>query len=203
MTPALTQAEEFCPRTITFTIPGGSGNPGVQVTAVEHQVNGVKTGTIDFTVDVLGNADLRGLFFHLNEAHLNGLMVNGGDGLITKTVIQANSVLNLGQGAEMNGAASPFDVGIRWGTPGPNPDLINFPVHFTLSNAANNLTLDDIAHQEFGARLTIVGGQDAKITTIAPAAPDAVNDDVPPLSIFEDGASGFDILPTTRWARPG
>ena len=192
LTPALTQAEEFCPRTITFTIPGGSGNPGVQVTAVEHQVNGVKTGTIDFTVDVLGNADLRGLFFHLNEAHLNGLMVNGGDGLITKTVIQANSVLNLGQGAEMNGAASPFDVGIRWGTPGPNPDLINFPVHFTLSNAANNLTLDDIAHQEFGARLTIVGGQDAKITTIAPAAPDAVNDDVPPLSIFEDGASGFD-----------
>jgi hypothetical protein len=191
LTPALTQAEEFCPRTITFTIPGGSGNPGVQVTAVEHQVNGVKTGTIDFTVDVLGNADLRGLFFHLNEAHLNGLMVNGGDGLITKTVIQANSVLNLGQGAEMNGAASPFDVGIRWGTPGPNPDLINFPVHFTLSNAANNLTLDDIAHQEFGARLTIVGGQDAKITTIAPAAPDAVNDVVPPLSIFEDGAGGF------------
>jgi hypothetical protein len=191
LTPALTQADEFCPRTITFTIPGGSGNPGVQVTAVEHQVNGVKTGTIDFTVDVLGNADLRGLFFQLNEAHLNGLMVSGGDGLITKTVIQANSVLNLGQGAEMSGAASPFDVGIRWGTPGPNPDLINFPVHFTLSNAANNLTLDDIAHQEFGARLTIVGGQDAKITTIAPAAPDAVNDVVPPLSIFEDGASGF------------
>ena len=67
LTPALTQADDdFCPRTITFTIPGGSGNPGVLVTAVEHQVNGVKTGTIDFTVDVLGNADLRGLFFHLN-----------------------------------------------------------------------------------------------------------------------------------------
>lgn len=180
-------ADEFCPRTITFTIPGGGpGNPGVQITAVEDN------GSIDFTVDVLGNADLRGLFFHLNEAHLNGLVVSGGDGLITNTLIQANSVINLGQGAEMFGAASPFDVGIRWGTPGPNPDFINFPVHFTLSNAANNLTLDDIAHQQFGARLVKVGGQDAKITTIAPAAPDAVDDNVPPLpSIFEDGASGL------------
>src|SRR5215471_16259634 len=189
LTPALTPADEFCPRTISFTIPGGSpGNPGVQVTAVEHQENGVKTGTIDFTVDVLGDADLRGLFFQFNEAHLNGLTVTGGDGLITKTVIQANSVINLGQGAEMNGAASPFDVGIRWGTPGPNPDDINFPVHFTLSNAANNLTLDDIAHQEFGARLVAVGGQDAKITTIAPAAPDAHDD---AFNIFEDGANGL------------
>ena len=89
-------------------------------------------------------------------------MVNGGDGLITKTVIQANSVLNFGQGAEMNGAASPFDVGIRWGTPGPNPDLMNFRCT-SPSNAANNLTLDDIAHQEFGARLTIVGGQTQRL----------------------------------------
>jgi hypothetical protein len=190
LTPALTAAdEEFCPRTISFTIPGGGpGNPGVQVTAVEHQENGVKTGTIDFTVDVLGDADLRGLFFQFNEAHLNGLTVTGGDGLITKTVIQANSVINLGQGAEMNGAASPFDVGIRWGTPGPNPDDINFPVHFTLSNAANNLTLDDIAHQEFGAKVGAAGGKDAKLTTIAPAAPDAHDD---AFNIFEDGANGL------------
>jgi Big-like domain-containing protein len=192
LTPALTAADEFCPRTISFTIPGaGPGNPGVQVTAVEHQENGVKTGTIDFTVDVLGNADLRGLFFQFNEAHLNGLTVTGGDGLITNKLIQANSVIDLGQGAEMHGAASPFDVGIKWGTPGPNPDFINFPVHFTLSNAANNLTLDDIAHQEFGVKLGAVKGPDAKLTTIAPAAPDAVNDNVPPNSIFEDGASGF------------
>ncbi len=184
LTPALTP-DEFCPRTLTFTIPGKNGNPGVQITAVEDN------GSIDFTVDVLGNSDLRGLFFQLNEAHLKGLVVSGGDGLITKTVIQANSVINLGQGSEMDGAASPFDVGIRWGTPGPNPDFINFPVHFTLSNAANNLTLDDIAHQEFGAKLSAAGGKDAKITTIAPAAPDAVNDVVPANSIFEDGASGF------------
>jgi hypothetical protein len=195
LTPALTLADDdFCPRTITFTIPGGSGNPGVQVTAVEDPDH---PGSIHFTVDVLGNGDLRGLFFDLfDDAKLNGLAVTDEGGnpvpLITNFQHQANSVINLGQGVNMNGAASPFDVGIRWGTPGPNPDFINFPVDFFLSNSAHNLTLDDIAHQEFGARLTEVGGQDAKITTIAPAAPDAVNDDVPPLSIFEDGASGFD-----------
>src|SRR5262245_4475921 len=192
LTSALTQADDdFCPRTITFTIPGGSGNPGVQVTAVEDPDH---PGSIHFTVDVLGQADLRGLFFDLfDDAKLNGLAVTDEGGnpvpLITNFQHQANSVINLGQGANMTGAASPFDVGIRWGTPGPNPDFINFPVDFFLSTSAHNLTLDDIAHQEFGARLTIVGGQDAKITTIAPAAPDAKDD---AFNIFEDGASGFD-----------
>jgi Bacterial Ig domain len=104
-------------------------------------------------------------------------------------------VIDLGQGAEMNAAASPFDVGIRWGSPGgsPNsPDYINFPVEFILSNIADNLTLDDIAHVEFGARLNGVKGPLAKITTIAPAAPDAVDDNAPPPRIFEDGAGGLD-----------
>ena len=194
LTPALTADEDFCPRTISFTIPG---NPGVQVTAVEDPDD---PGSIHFTVDVLGNADLRGLFFHLvDEAKLNGLVVTDLDGnphpLVTNFVNQANSVINLGQGAEMNAAASPFDVGIRWGSPGPapgSPDYINFPVDFILSNAADNLTLDDIAHVEFGARLDGVKGPAAKITTISPAAPDAVDDNAPPPSIFEDGASGLD-----------
>jgi Bacterial cadherin-like domain len=189
LTPALTQADEFCPRTLTFTIPGKNGNPGVQIKAVEDN------GSIHFTVDVLGDADLRGLFFHLaDETKLNGLAVSNESGLITNFVNQANSVINLGQGAEMNGAASPFDVGIRWGSPGPapgSPDYINFPVDFILSNAADNLTLDDIAHVKFGARMDGVKGPAAKITTISPAAPDAVDDNAPPPSIFEDGASGL------------
>jgi Bacterial Ig domain len=177
----------FCPRTIVFTIPG---NPPVQITAVEN------AGSIDFTVDVLNDAavlaDLRGLFFHFQR--LDGLVVSGGDGLITGTKISSNSVINLGQGVEMNGAASPFDVGIKWGTPGPSKDDINFPVHFTLSNAANDLTLDDFGGLEFGARLDSLGGPGgprggvAKITTVAPFAPDAVDDAFP---IFEDGASGL------------
>ena len=54
-----------CERSITFTIPGTSTSPALQITAVEN------AGKIDFTVDVQDNAqltaDLRGLFFHLAD----------------------------------------------------------------------------------------------------------------------------------------
>jgi Bacterial Ig domain len=189
----LTQADEFCPRTLSFTIPG---SPGVQVTAVQLPGIDEDHGSIQFTVDVLGNADLRGLFFHLaDETKLAGLAVTDVDGnpnpLITNFVAQEDSVINLGQGAEMSGAASPFDVGIRWGSPGGSPgspDYINFPVEFILSNTADDISLDDIAHQLFGARLDGVKGPAAKITTTSPAPPDAQDD---AFTIFEDGASGL------------
>ena len=174
------EVDPFCPRQITFTIPG---KVGVQVTITENE------GKLDFVVDVLGQgqqaADLRGLFFHFNELQLGSLKIVGGDGLITGTQILANKVIDLGQGNNMHGKADPFDVGIAFGTPGKGKDFIDGPIHFTLSNAGNNLTLDDIAHLQFGARLTSTGD---KITAIAPAAPDA-KDDV--FNIFEDGASGL------------
>jgi hypothetical protein len=85
----------------------------------------------------------------------------------------------------MNGHASPFDVGIAFGTPGKGKDLVTGPVQFTL-DAVNDITLDDFAHLQFGARTTSFGD---KITTFAPAAPDAQDD---AFSIFEDGASGVD-----------
>src|SRR4249919_1798072 len=134
-------------RSITFTLPAKLGL-GVQVTAVENA-----NGNLDFTLDVTGSAihaaDLRGLFFHLfDESDLAGLKISGGDGLITGTEINANKVINLGNGNNLNGAASPFDVGIAFGTAGKSPDLITGPVHFTL-DAKNPLTLDDIAHVLF------------------------------------------------------
>ena len=79
-------------------------------------------------------------------------------------------MIDLGKGNNLNGAASPFDVGIAFGTPGEGKDFITGPVHFTL-DAARALTLDDIAHVLFGARLTSVGD---KLTFLAPAAPDAM-----------------------------
>ena len=131
-----------CPRSITFTIPGKLGT-GVLITATED------AGNIDFEVSVVGTgthlADLRGLFFHFDESDLGTLQIAGGDGLITNTQISANHVNNLGQGVNMNGAASPFDVGIAFGTPGKGQDFITGPVHFTL-DAVNDLTLDDFAH---------------------------------------------------------
>ena len=164
---------KFLPRSITFTIPAKLG-VGVQVTAVENA-----DGNLDFTVDVLGTAkhaaDLRGLFFHLaDESDLAGLKIIGGDGLITGTQIKANGVIDLGNGNNLHGAANPFDVGIAFGTAGKGQDFIKGPLHFTL-DAESPLTLDDISHVLFGARLTSVGD---KLTFLAPAAPDAIDDPV-------------------------
>ena len=169
---------EFCPRSITFTIPGV---PGVQVTAVE---NG---GAIDFTVDVINSSsltgDLRGLFFQFNEAKLSTLHISNPDPVITDTQIKANKVIDLGNGANMQGAASPFDVGIEFGSPGiGHNDDISLPVHFTLSDDSHDLTLDDLAHLQFGARVNSTGAPGSsrsgseKIVALAPAAPDAKDD---------------------------
>ena len=146
----------------------------MQVTAVENA-----DGNLDFTVDVLGTAkhaaDLRGLFFHLaDQIDPARLKIIGGDGLITGTQIKANGVIDLGNGNNLHGAANPFDVGIAFGTAGKGQDFIKGPLHFTL-DAESPLTLDDISHVLFGARLTSVGD---KLTFLAPAAPDAIDDPV-------------------------
>lgn len=176
---------EPCERSITFTIPDPLDGPGVQVKVVEQ------AGKLIFTVEVTDgespskSADLRGLFFHIDDAALPGLTVTNADPIITGTQIAQDSVLNLGHGVNMNGAVkSGFDVGIKFGTPGIGKDDVGGPVSFTL-DATNALTLDDIAHMQFGARTTSVG---TKLTTVAPAAPDAVAD---AYNIFEDGQSGL------------
>ena len=143
---------KFLPRSITFTIPAKLG-VGVQVTAVENA-----DGNFEDSVDVLGTAkhaaDLRGLFFHLaDESDLAGLKIIGGDGLITGTQIKANGVINLGNGNNLHGAANPFDVGIAFGTAGKG--RTSSRVRFTSrSTPRAPLTLDDISHVLFGARLT-------------------------------------------------
>ena len=142
--------DPFCPRQIIFTIPG---LPGVQVTATED------SGDIDFDVQVLGTAlltaDLRGFFFHFDEADLGGLTIEGGGGMITDVEVAANAVIDLGSGNNMTGATAPFDIGMAFGTAGHTKDDIS-SVSFTL-NGVNDLTLDDFAHLEFGARLTSIG----------------------------------------------
>ncbi len=181
-----------CVRSIKFVIPGNGSAPDVEVYAEEGA-----GGTLNFTVTVLATpgltADLRGLFFDVaDDSKLAGLGHGGSGGKVTD--FDTVNVIDLGNGANMHGAAQPFDVGLEFGTQGIGKDDIQ-TVSFTLSNAAGDLTLDDIAQVEFGARLTSVGGlggkraDSAKLTTIAPAAPDA-NDDS--YTIFEDGQSGLD-----------
>jgi hypothetical protein len=176
-------------RSITFTIPGSNSSPGVKVTAVENA-----TGGVDFTVDVLSTskmtADLRGLFFNLNDTgKLAGLSSTG----LSVTDFDTVNVINLGGGANMHGHASPYDVGLEFGTSGIGKDHITSAT-FTLSGSTF-LTLDDIANVEFGARLTSIGSSggarngSSKIVAEAPAAPDAIADSY---AIFEDGQEGLD-----------
>jgi len=183
-------SDDFCPRQIIFELPG---NPGVLVTATERD------GEIDFIIDVenttSATGDLRALFFHFNEAKLPGLVISSSESLLTETRVQANRVLDLGDGATMAGAIKQgFDIGLEWGTPGGKKDDIDFPVTFTLSSATTDLTLDDFGGKLFGAKLDSVGGpgglrkQTSKLTTTAPWAPDAKDDK---FDIYEDGAAGL------------
>ncbi len=186
-------SDEFCPRQIVFDIPG---NPSVTVTATEDG-----SGGIDFILDVDNSGgkvgDLRGLFFDIVESKLPGLTLTGGDGFFTEMKVNANKVLDLGDGANMLGATTAgFDVGIEWGKEGIGKGKADVDtVHFTLTNTADNLTLDDLAHQRFGARVTSIGTDGGrrtdseKIITIAPAAPDANDDEY---TIFEDNSDGLD-----------
>ena len=184
-------SHELCPRQIVFTVPGA---PGVQISATEVD------GNIVFTVDVTdpygSSGDLRGLFFHLDESELSGLTITNADPLLAEWQAGANSIIDLGKGANMHGAVKTgFDVGLEWGTPGGSADDINFPVSFTLENSTGDLTLDDLGGMLFGARLDSIGGpggqpgSSSKLTTIAPFAPDAIDDSV---DMYEDGASGLD-----------
>ncbi|MFM5955333.1 MAG: Ig-like domain-containing protein [Novosphingobium sp.] len=178
--------DAFCPRQVTFYLPG---NPAVKVIATEDN------GKIYFQVDAQGDADLRAFFFDVADGKEAGLKVTGGGGYLTEYRTGHNAILDLDDGATLAGAVKKgFDVGLEWGTPGTKKDNINFEVTFTLDNNAHNLTLDDIAFQRFGAKLDSVGGssgggtQSSKLVALAPAAPNAVND---AYSIFEDGAAGL------------
>lgn len=183
-------------RSITFVIPGASGSPGVQVRVEEV------AGSLAFSLDLLetstSTADLRGLFFRVTDARkLVGLGVATSDGTVTELQALDNRVIDLGNGANMNGVVSKtdaFDVGVEFGSAGIGRGDDIKSASFTLSNTAGNLTLDDIAQTLFGARLTSVGHPNGarngseKLTAVAPAAPDARDD---AYSIFEDGATGL------------
>ncbi|EEX13109.1 outer membrane adhesin-like protein [Citreicella sp. SE45] len=181
-----------CVRSIMFVIPGVDGGPDIQVTAVEVD------GTIEFTLEVLPGdegevGDIRGLFFNLND---DSKLMNSSAFGVDVTDYQAGDVIDLGHGANMHGAADPYDAGVEFGGPGIGKTKGDVQLtSFTLSNEAGDLTLDDIAQVEFGVRVTSIGapgggrGGSAKMVTLAPAAPDAVDDSY---SIFEDGASGLD-----------
>ncbi len=171
-------------RKITFTIPG---MPGLIITATEQG-----DGTILFELLLAGptNADIRGLFFDINDQSLlDNLQIDGVD----VTNDDFDDVSNLGDGNNMSGkGGAPYDVGMSFG--GAGDDGITSTSFVLSSIDGTDLTLDLIANVRFGARLTAIGdkgkGSD-KLTFVAPAAPDAIDDDV---DAVEDTPISFDVV---------
>lgn len=181
-------------RHITFIIPG---EPAVQVEAIEQP-----DGTIIFNLTVISDGnmtgDLRGLFFDLTEQGLeDNLVMDGGD--ITNQ--DYGNVSNLGNGVNMNGnGAAPYDAGVAFGLSGIGRGRSDISAtSFVLSTLDGSpLTLDIITHMDFGARVTSIGEHtgsrsgSSRITTIAPGAPDAIDDTG--LIAVEDTTIIFDVL---------
>lgn len=146
------------------------GEPGVHITVVE-----TGNGTLEFKVKVIDIvasaddtpqiADLRGLFFHIdNENLLGDLRISGQD--IKKYDIARNDVSKIGD-VNMNGVVlnsfGRFDIGIEFGTPGIERDDIR-ETSFTLSSS-KPLSLSLVLGQTFGARLTSVGSAEEERTS--------------------------------------
>lgn len=164
-------ADVVCPRSINFIIPG---SPGATVTVVED------AGKLEFTISDIGpKADISGLFFDFTNTKLAGLTAAGLN--ITQFVTGANSVGNLKNGVNMNGRqVSLFDVGMEFGLAGIGSDHQNLStVSFVLSDAANDLSLDDLRPANetgmMGLRDLSVGQKLEAVTPFAPTAtPDTV-----------------------------
>lgn len=118
-----------------------------------------------------------------DETWLKGLSVAGAAGfesLIEGRLFDADGVESVpgsGNSDTMNGRPlTPYDVGIGIGTSGIGRDDIK-TISIILDHATDNLTLEHLAQQGFGARLTSVGTDEAKrddslkLWGLAPAAP--------------------------------
>ncbi len=139
---------------IPFT---GPDDLEAQVTIIEVD------GNLVFTVEVFTNGgdigDIRGLFFDVSdESLLDGLTASGYD--VTDQRFEADSVVNLGNGANVNGDVvlnlGAFDAGTELGTQGIGRDDIRATT-FQISHSSQDLSLDLLMSQDFALRLTSVG----------------------------------------------
>jgi len=166
-------------RCITFNI-----GPGLQLKLTEKA-----GGSILFELQGIGSlVDIRGLYFDVRDPSVLGnLAVSGAD--ITSAAFADEGVNRIGPGVNMNGTgAAPFDAGIGFGSPGVGRDEIQSTSFMLSTTDGSPLTLDLLAHVDFGVEL---GGAAGKAVTFSPAAPDA-NDDA--TSAREDESTGFLVL---------
>jgi len=149
-------------RTMTFMINDQSTestNLQVWVTITENA-----DGTLSFDVTQEGSiiGDLRGLFFDISDESLIGSLLVSGVPAPTQVLQGDDTIISLGGDANMNGLGGSdggYDVGIELGTAGIGADDIR-NYSFVLSSTTRDLTIEDFANVDFGARLTSVGVED-------------------------------------------
>ena len=124
---------------------------------VNYTLEDIAGGGVKFTVDASSQlSDIRGVWFDISDdSLLSGLNILGND--ITQTVIDANSVNNLGGGVNLNGGgtSAPFDVGVEIGTQGIGSDDIRSTT-FNVFHDSVALSIQNFVGQDFGTRLTSV-----------------------------------------------
>lgn len=183
---------------LSFDISTFTGDPATARITLSDEVGG---GDIEVTVEVVNGtiADLRGLFFNIDESFVDGLSVVGDD--VTDSQFAVNNVSNLGGGVNMNGTQTDFDGGVEIGTSGIGRDDISSTT-FILSHDTDDLTLDLFENQDFGVRLTSVGanrnGSSKLVGNVGDInfPPDAVddatstNEDTPVSGNVLDGSDG-------------
>ncbi len=147
---------------ITYTFTDSSGFLAT-CTITEDGLGGL-VFTIEVDESTGQTADLRGLFFDLNNddpEFLSTLSVSGAD--ITDQAFEQDSVVNLGNGDNVNGSVvnetGLFDAGVEIGTQGISKDDIQCTT-FTLSSSLCDLTLDMIANVDTALRCTSSGDVD-------------------------------------------
>ncbi len=166
-------------RSITFNI-----GPGLELTLSEQM-----DGSILFELEGIGNlVDIRGLFFDVRHSSLlSNLVVSGED--VTSSVFTEEGVTKVSPAVNMNGTGiAPFDAGIGLGTVGVGRDEIHDTQFTLLTRDGTALTLDELAHVDFGVNL---GSAVGKSVTFSPAAPNAFDDVT---SAPEDQSTGLTIL---------
>lgn len=178
------QAASFSFDQSKLTLNSGSTPVNFNIT-MDDEAAGAGKVQLKFDVSAGSFADLRGLFLHVkDESILDGLKVEGN--YITQFVKQANSVLDLGGGSNVNGSAGGgggknggkdnkgggktdtetstglitgnggFDIGIEVGTQGIGKDDVR-SVLYTFSHSSRALSLTDFSEQMFGVRMMSVG----------------------------------------------
>lgn len=149
--------------TITATATTFSGS-SLSVTATIDDSSDPGNLVITLVVEDGGNlGDLRGFFADItDDLLLPGLLVSGPE--VTSSVFDANNVINLGLGSNLNGGGTPCpcDFGVEFGDPGIGGGDDFQSVTFILSHVSKNLDVSLFEDQVFGVRATSVGRESSR-----------------------------------------